>query len=134
MLAFSRIQAAAGALVFLMAAGPPAHANQHVVQNLGPVGPHEPILTTVGSKRIIAFYSPDRGNCAVHVVEWNSADVNAESTAGFQTSLSPGQMAAICSAESGMGGSAARACLLRERKPYAHFRSQVRAPGRRPYL
>jgi hypothetical protein len=82
-----------------MAAGPLAHADQHVVQNLGPVGPHEPILTTVGSKRIIAFYSPDHGNCAVHLVEWSSADVNAESTAGFQTDLSPGQIAAINTAQ-----------------------------------
>ena len=99
MLAFSRIQTAAGALVVLMAAGTPTHADQQVVQNLGPVGPHEPIITTVGNKSVVAFYSPDRGNCAVHVVEWNSADVNAESTAGFQTSLSPGQMAAINAAE-----------------------------------
>jgi len=99
MLSLSRIQAAAVALVFLMAAGPLAHADQHVVQNLGPVGPHEPILTTVGNKSVIAFYSPDRGNCAVHVVEWNSTDVDAVSTAGFQTSLSPGQMAVINTAE-----------------------------------
>jgi hypothetical protein len=82
-----------------MAAGTPTHADQQVVQNRGPVGPHEPIITTVGNKSVIAFYSPDRGNCAVHVVEWNSADVNAESTAGFQTRLSPGQMATINTTE-----------------------------------
>lgn len=97
MLSFSRIQAVAGALVVLMAAGTPARAN-HLVQNLGPVGPREPIITTVGSKSVIAFYSPDRGNCVVHVVEWSSADVDATST-GFQTTLNPGQMAAINTAE-----------------------------------
>jgi hypothetical protein len=29
----------------------------------------ELILTWVGSKRVIAFYWPDSGNCAVQVVE-----------------------------------------------------------------
>jgi hypothetical protein len=98
MLSLCRIQAAAGVLVVLMTATSPARADE-VVQNLGPVGPHEPILTSVGSKSIIAFYSPDRGNCAVHVVEWNTADVNGESTTGFQTALNPGQIAAINTAE-----------------------------------
>jgi hypothetical protein len=98
MLSLSRIQAAAGVLVAIMTASSPARADQ-VVQNLGPVGPHEPILTTVGSKSVIAFYSLDHGNCAVHVVEWSTADVNAESTTGFQTALNPGQIAAINTAK-----------------------------------
>jgi hypothetical protein len=72
--------AAAGAVVAL-AASIPARADE-LAQNLGPVGPREPILTTVGSKRVIAFYWPEGGNCAVHVVMWNPTDVNAESTAG----------------------------------------------------
>jgi hypothetical protein len=92
------LQAAAGALVVLIAAGTPARADS-LVQNPGPVGPHEPILTTVGSKSLVVFYAPDRGNCAVHVVEWSSVDVDAESTTGFQATLNPGQMAAISTAE-----------------------------------
>ena len=32
--------------------------------------------TTVGSKRVIAFYEPDRGNCAVQLVMWKTTDVN----------------------------------------------------------
>ena len=55
--------------------------------------------TTVGSKRVIAFYEPDSGNCAVHVVVWNPTDVNGESTAGFQADLNPRQMAHIDTAE-----------------------------------
>jgi hypothetical protein len=86
--------AAAGTIVALTAASIPARADE-LTQNLGPVGPREPILTTVGSKRVIAFYWPDSGNCAVHVVVWNPTDVNAESTAGFQATLSPKQMAHI---------------------------------------
>jgi hypothetical protein len=70
---FNRIQllslAAAGALVALTVANTPTHADE-LLSNLGPVGPHEPILTTVGSKRIIAFYVPDTGSCAVNAVVW----------------------------------------------------------------
>ena len=52
MLSLTRIQllsfAAAGALVALTIASIPAHADE-LAQNLGPDGPDEPILTTVGS-------------------------------------------------------------------------------------
>ena len=64
--------AAAGAIVALTVASIPARADE-LAQNLGPVGPREPILTWVGSKRVIAFYQPDNGNCAVHVVVWDPA-------------------------------------------------------------
>jgi hypothetical protein len=90
--------AAAGALVALTAVSTPARADE-LVQNLGPVGPHEPILAWVGNLRIIAFYQPGIGNCAVHVVVWNPKDVNAESTVGFQATLNPRQVAHIDSAE-----------------------------------
>jgi hypothetical protein len=90
--------AAAGAILALTAASMPARADE-LAQNLGPVAPREPILTWVGSKRIIAFYQPDNGGCAVHVVVWDPTDVNAESTAGFQATLNPRQMAHIETAE-----------------------------------
>jgi hypothetical protein len=45
-------------------------------QNLGPVGPHEPILTTVGNKRVLAFFEPGNGHCALQAVIWNTADVH----------------------------------------------------------
>ena len=86
--------AAAGALVAFTAASISARADE-LAQSLGPVGPHDPILTWVGSERVIAFYEPDGGNCAVHVVLWNPTDVNAESTEGFQTTLNPRQMGHI---------------------------------------
>jgi len=90
--------AAASAVLALTAAGITARADGPA-QNLGPVGPRAPILTWVGSKRVIAFYWPDSGNCAVHVVVWDPTDVNAESTAGFQATLIPRQMAHIETAE-----------------------------------
>ena len=98
------LKLAAGALVALTAASIPAHADE-LAQNLGPVGPHEPILTTVGSKRIIAFYEPDSGRCAVHAVAWDNADADsviakfgpdpAHSAVRVRISLNPGQMVQI---------------------------------------
>ena len=74
-------------------------SSDEMVQNLGPVGPNEPILATFGSKRIIAFYHPDSGKCAVHLVLWNPADDKAESTVGYKATLNPLQMAHIDGAE-----------------------------------
>jgi hypothetical protein len=90
--------ATAGALFVLTAASITARADE-LAQNLGPVGPHEPILTTIGSKRVIAFYEPDSGHCAFHAVVWNTTDVNADSAARFRADLNPRQMAHIDTAE-----------------------------------
>ena len=46
--------AAAGALALTVASA--SASADELAQNLGPVGPNEPILTRVGSKRVIAFY------------------------------------------------------------------------------
>lgn len=63
-----------------------------LAENAGPVGPHEPILTTVGGKRVIAFYEPRAGECGMHVVVWDSADASAASAARVRVSLNPRQM------------------------------------------
>ena len=64
MIPISRIKlvcmAAAGALAALTMTGVAAHADKPLT-NLGPVGPSEPILVTVGNQRVIAFYVPQRG-------------------------------------------------------------------------
>jgi hypothetical protein len=90
--------AAAGALVALTAASTPARADE-LIQNLGPVGPHEPIITMVGNKRVIAFYVPGDGRCNVQAVTWNGDDTDANTAAGFKVSLTPGQTTSIDSAE-----------------------------------
>ncbi len=90
--------AATGAFVAFTAVSTAATAHE-LVDNLGPVSPSEPILATVNGKRIIAFYQPDHGNCAVHLVVWNPTDENADSTAGFEATLSPRQMGHIDAAE-----------------------------------
>jgi hypothetical protein len=57
--------------------------------NLNPVGAHEPILTNVGSKRVIAFYEADGGHCAMHVVVWDRTDISGGSAARFRVILAP---------------------------------------------
>ena len=86
--------AAASALVALTAVNPSARAEE-LPQNLGPVGPHEPILTTVGNKRVLAFFEPGNGHCALQAVIWNMADVNADTTSRIRTDLNPRQMVSI---------------------------------------
>ena len=94
---FARL-AALGTLVIAGALSLPVRAEE-LVQNLGPVGPHDPILTTVGSKRVIAFYTPEGGDCGIHVVVWNPADAEASSTIRVRMSLNPRQRVHIDSAE-----------------------------------
>jgi hypothetical protein len=96
MFPLARIQslAAASALVALTAVNPSARAEE-LPQNLGPVGAHEPILTTVGNKRVLAFFEPGNGHCALQAVIWNTADVNADTTARIRSDLNPRQMVSI---------------------------------------
>jgi hypothetical protein len=98
MFSFSRIYvlsfAAASALVALIAVSPATRAEE-LPQNLGPVGPHEPILTTVGNKRVLAFFEPSSGHCAFQAVIWNTADVNADTAARVRTNMDPRQMVLI---------------------------------------
>ena len=89
--------AAVGALALTVASSP-GYADE-LAQNLGPVGPNEPILTTVGSKRVIAFYVPGNGHCGINVVVWDRSDATGDSAARVRVSLSPRQMVHIDSAE-----------------------------------
>ena len=90
--------AAAGAVVALTAFSTPARADE-LIQNLGPVGPHQPMMVTVGSKHVIAFYVPGNGGCNVQAVIWNGDDTDANTAAGIRVSLLPGQTASIDSVE-----------------------------------
>jgi hypothetical protein len=91
--------AAAGALVALTVASTPAWADE-LSQNLGPVGPHEPILTTVGSKRVIAFYEPDSGHCALNAVVWDNTGADTDMSAvRIRVSLGPSQIVHIDTVE-----------------------------------
>ena len=90
--------AALGTLVIAGALSLPVRAEE-LVQNLGPVGPHDPILTTVGSKRVIAFYTPDGRNCGIYLTVWDPKDADASSTIRVRVSLNPQQRVHVDSAE-----------------------------------
>jgi hypothetical protein len=82
---------ALGFLLALAGLSLPARADE-LARNPGPVGPHEPILTTVGSKRVIAFYEPGGGNCGVNVVVWDRIDESGSSAARVRVTLNASQM------------------------------------------
>ena len=86
----SRIQLlkfAAAGVVVVCTLGTPARADE-LAQNLGPVGPHQPILTEVGSERVIAFYEPDNGRCAVHAVVFDKTDAYTGMTTAARVRVS----------------------------------------------
>ena len=84
--------AGAVALAALTAASALAHANEPLT-NLGPVGPHEPILVKIGNQHIIAFFIRKRGECGVSAVTWKDADANAPyASVRVRVSLKPGQL------------------------------------------
>jgi hypothetical protein len=78
--------AAAGAIFTLTVAVHSPYAEE-IIQILGPVGPHAPILGTVGNKRVVAFFEPGDGRCNVHAVIWNADDMEAKSAAGVRGRL-----------------------------------------------
>lgn len=82
--------AAAGAF-FALTAATPVRADG-LAQSLGPAGPQVPILTDVGTKRVLAWYEPDSDGCAVFVVSWNRSDVDGTSTAGIRIRLKSGEI------------------------------------------
>ena len=97
---YSAVEVRCGRRVVVCTLGTPALADE-LVQNLGPVGPHEAILTEVGSERVIAFYEPDNGRCAVHAVVFDKTDAYTGMTtaARVRVSLNPREMVHIDSAD-----------------------------------
>ena len=89
----SKSLAAAGALLLLGAVSGPALADEDALVNLGPVGPREPLLIRVGEQRFVAFFTQERGECAVSAVTWKDADPDEPySSARVRVSLKPGQL------------------------------------------
>jgi len=85
--------AAASAIVALAAAAP-VNAYERV-HRLGPVSAYQPILTTIGNKNVVAFFSPGNGQCNVQAVFWNADDMEAKSAGGVRISLDPAQTVSI---------------------------------------
>ena len=74
---------------------------RNLLERLGPVAPHEPILTTFGNKRVIAFYEPDNGRCFVNAVVYDKTDADTGQTtaARVRVDLNPHQMVHIDSTD-----------------------------------
>jgi hypothetical protein len=86
--------AAIGIFVVLGGFGLPACADERI-EHRGPVGPHEPIMTTVGSKGVIAFYEPDGTHCGLYAVVYSLADESGASAAQVRISLNARQVVNI---------------------------------------
>ena len=82
--------AAVATLVALGGYSLPAYAEE-LPEHLGPVGPHQPILTSFGSKRVIAFYEPGGGKCGLNVVVWDRADESGDTATRVRVSLNARQ-------------------------------------------
>jgi hypothetical protein len=85
------VVAAGGLFALTSVLSVPASADQPLTR-LGPVGPREPILAGVGGQRVIAFYAPERGECAVSAVMWKETGADAPyASTRVRISLRPGQ-------------------------------------------
>jgi hypothetical protein len=83
----------------LTAAGAPVRA-EGPTNHLGPVGPREPILATVGDQRVVAFFVPERGACALSAVTWKDGDASEPyASARVRISLKPGQTLSLDGAQ-----------------------------------
>ncbi len=88
----SKFLAAVCALAALAALSASASAEEYMT-NFGPVGPNEPILADIGGRRVIAFFVPERGSCAVNTIMWKDAGADAPYTSSrVRLSLRPGEM------------------------------------------
>lgn len=84
--------AAASALT-AFAATETASAEDRHSANLGPVGPHEPILATFGDKRMVATYEPNGDSCSVSAVVFDtSPNGGGEASTRVRVDLHPGEI------------------------------------------
>ena len=61
--------------------------------NLGPVGPREPILATVGEKRVIAYYTKDGKNCEVSAIVFDKSPTGGgHASSRVDVALRPGEL------------------------------------------
>jgi len=66
----------AALIIFLVLSAYPSVADDQVL-NLGPVANDQPIITNVGSKRVVAFYLKNDNRCALYAVAWENSSADA---------------------------------------------------------
>jgi len=69
--------------------------SEELAAKLRPVGPHEPILTSIGEKRVVASFAREFGHCAVNASVWDSIEAETDSAVRIGVSLSPAQVVHI---------------------------------------
>ena len=61
--------------------------------NLGPVGPNEPILATIGDNRMIAYYERNDGKCSVSAVMFDASPKGGgHGSMRVRVALHPGEL------------------------------------------
>lgn len=89
---------AAGALAAVAFVNTPVAAGGADAK-MRPAGPHEPILASVGVRRVVASFAPEFGHCAVNASVWDSIEAKSDSAVRISISLTPGQLIHIDSIE-----------------------------------
>ena len=91
---------AAASVLTVLAFTHMASAADQTRANLGPVGPNEPILATVGEKRVIAYYERDDGKCEVSVVVFDASPKGGgRGSMRVRVALHPGELFNLDSVE-----------------------------------
>jgi|SRR5215469_16089573 len=93
-LSCNSLKMAAASAIVALAAAAPVNAYERV-HRLGPVAAYQPILTTIGNKNVVAFFTPGNGQCNIQAVFWNADDMEAKSAGGVRISLDPAQTVSI---------------------------------------
>ena len=78
---------AAGAIALCLLTGGTRVQAEDLPRSLGPIEPNKPLITTVGNKKIIAFFVSDSHSCAVQTVVWEKGDESASSATGVRLVL-----------------------------------------------
>jgi hypothetical protein len=87
-------------LAFVLAVAATPALAQEPANNLGPVGPGDPILANFGGQRVIAFFAPESGHCAVSAVTWKDSESSAPyASTRIRVTLKPGQTLSLDGAE-----------------------------------
>ena len=79
------------AALALFATAWPAFADEVTPKS---IGPNQPVMTNVSAKRVITFYVPENGGCAVSAVVWDidaNTGTSPYSSSRVRMELNPGQ-------------------------------------------
>lgn len=76
---------------FVLAATSPAFAQDKIIEQFGPVAVNQPVQGNYGPNALIAFYSLQDGKCAVQVLTWQRADIDAIGASRSSVTLNPEQ-------------------------------------------